>query len=138
MKTMLISLYDIIYFLIVILIFTFWIFYKLIVNFIIIGSKKNNLNFSHYSFRFLGFKIIPNKHFQSELIWSIIPILIFYFIYLPAFKLLGIFGYDDFQESFNSISGEYYNWFTYPNLVFEEDNSYDLYKIIDYLEFFKL
>ncbi len=139
MKTMLISLYDIIYFLIIILIFTFWIFYKLIVNFITVGSKKkNSLNSSHCSFRFLGFKIISNNRFQLKLIWSSVPILIFYFIYLPVFKLLEIFGYDDFQESFNSISGEYYNYLTYPNSVFEEDNGCDLYKIVGYLEFLKL
>ena len=98
MKSMLISFYDIIYFLIIILVFTLWVMFKLILNFYI---NKKNLNSIHFSFRFLGNKLVPNSNFQIEIIWTVIPIIIFYFIYIPVFKLLGIFGYDDYQYNLN-------------------------------------
>lgn len=97
MKSTLISLYDIIYFLIIILIFTLWMIYKLILNFFI-SNNKNNLDSVHLSFKFLGFKLVPNNNFQLEFIWTMVPIIVFYFIYIPVFKLLAMFGYDDIQE----------------------------------------
>ena len=119
---MLISFYDIVYFLIIVLVFTLWIVFKLILNFYI--NKKKEIKSVHFSFRFLGFHIVPSNNFQIEFIWTVIPIVIFYFIYIPVFKLLGIFGYDDYQ--YNLSQEKLYEYSNLNNFLLEKDLLEDL------------
>ena len=98
MKSVLIAFYDIVYLLIIVLVFVMWFLYKMVYNFYYKnkGIRIKNTNSIHYSHKFLGFKIIPSSNFFIEFIWTIIPMFLFYIIYLPVYKLLSIYGFDDY------------------------------------------
>lgn len=82
MNSLITSFDDICFFVVLILIFVSWILIKLI----------------HYSSSFrsiysLNFRLIPKNNIFLETIWSIIPFLIFIFLFLPLTKVLSYIGY---------------------------------------------
>ena len=83
MKALLISLYDIVFFLVIILTFCIWILLQLVVKF------SNQYN----SVKYLGLRLIPSNNFFLEFVWTLIPMFIFIFIFLPLLKLLSFLGF---------------------------------------------
>ena len=86
------------YIVIIILIFSFWILYILVVNFYF-----NNHNYlsSNFSYRFLGKKLIPSNNEFLEILWTVIPMLIITFLYLPIYQLLSLQNYYDLNNQFS-------------------------------------
>lgn len=90
MRSLLISFYDITYFLIVVFIFVSWMLIQIFLNF----SFKPK-NFYYNSFYYLNSRLIPYNHSFLELIWTITPIIIFILIFCPVLKLVRVLGFED-------------------------------------------
>lgn len=124
MKILLVSFYDIVYFLIIILTIVTWYLIKIYFSY---SWGNRNSSLGSFSFYYIENRITPNKNFLIEFVWTILPMLIFILVFIPLIKLLRIIGYNDiyFKNSglfdnllnFDSDSVKYSNWYSQSNLL---------------------
>ena len=123
MRSLLISFFDIVYFLIIVFIFTCWILLQIILNF----SWKPT-SYYYDSFYFLNTKLVPYNNTFLEFIWTVIPIIIFILVFIPLLKLLRVLGFED-----TFIINKKDNQFFFPrigdsNQILIIENMYSIWK----------
>ena len=85
MRYLLISFFDIVYFLIIVFIFTTWILFQILLY---STSKPKKLYYD--SFYFLNSKLVPYNNTFLEFVLTVVPIIIFILVFIPFLKVLGL------------------------------------------------
>ncbi len=95
MRVLLTNFYDMTYYLILIFVFISWIFIQILIKFFWY-KKDNSVLTRNYSFYFL--RLTPVTHVFLEFIWTVLPMVIFFFVFIPILKLLRISGFNDYYS----------------------------------------
>ena len=115
MRSLLISFFDIVYFLIIVFTFTTWILFQIFLNFTWKPKK-----YYYDSFYFLNSKLVPYNNTFLEFIWTVVPIIIFILVFIPLLKLLRVLGFEDTFIKVKNLTNlsleEYFNLIYLKNL----------------------
>ena len=99
MRSLLISFFDIVYFLIIVFIFTTWILFQIILNF---ASKPKKPYYD--SFYFSNIKLVPYNNTFLKFILTLVYIIIFISVFVPFLKFLRISGLEDIFTKINNLT----------------------------------
>ena len=124
MRSLLISFFDIVYFLIIVFIFTTWILFQIILNF---ASKPKKPYYD--SFYFLNIKLVPYNNTFLKCILTLVHIIIFILVFVPFLKFLRILGLEYIFTKINNSTNSSLKF--YFDLIYDSFNNFTNYKKVD-------